>query len=78
MDLVVHQAPQSVGFSRQGYWCGLPFPTPGALSNLGIKPTSPALQADALLSEPPGKPFPLLLLLLLQSHFSRVRLCVTP
>ena len=44
------------GFSRQGYWSGLPCPPPGDLTNLGIKPRSPAWQADSLLSEPPGKP----------------------
>ena len=43
-------------FSRQQYWSGLPFPSPGDLPNPGIKPGSPALQADALPSEPPGKP----------------------
>ena len=43
-------------FSRQGYWSGLPFPSPGDLPNPGIEPGSPALQADTLLSEPPGKP----------------------
>ena len=42
--------------SRQEYWSGLPFPSPGDPPNPGIKPGSPALQADALLSEPPGKP----------------------
>ena len=51
-----HQAPPSMKFSRQGYWSGLPFPSPGNLPNLGIEPGSPALGADALLSEPPGKP----------------------
>ena len=51
-----HQAPQSMGFSRQEYWSGLPFPSPGDLPDPGIKPRSPALQADALTSEPPGKP----------------------
>ena len=50
------QAPLSMGFSRQEYWSGLPFPSPGDLPNLGIKPRSPALQADSLLSEPPVKP----------------------
>ena len=49
------QAPLSMGFSRQEYWSGLPFPFPGALPNPGIKPGFPALQADASLSEPPGK-----------------------
>ena len=43
-------------FSRQEYWSGLPFPSPGDLPNPEIEPGSPALQADALLSEPPGKP----------------------
>ena len=53
---VAHQAPLSVGFSRQEYWSGLPFPSPGDLPNPGIEPRSPALQAYALTSEPPGKP----------------------
>ena len=43
-------------FSRQEYWSGLPFPSPGDLPNSGMEPRSPALQADALPSEPPGKP----------------------
>ena len=53
---VARQAPLSMGFSRQEYWSGLPFPSSGDLSNPGIEPGSPALQADALSSEPPGKP----------------------
>ena len=53
---VAHQAPPSMGFSRQEYWSGLPFPSPGDLPDPGIKPRSPTLQADALTSEPPGKP----------------------
>ena len=52
---VDYQAPPSMGFSRQKYWGKLPFPSPGDLPNPGIKPGSPALQADAVLSEPPGK-----------------------
>ena len=44
------------GSSRQEYWSGLPFPSPGDLPNPGIEPRSPSLQADALTSEPPGKP----------------------
>ena len=44
-----------MGFSRQEYWSGLPFPSPGDLPNPGIEPGSPTLQADALTSEPPGK-----------------------
>ena len=54
---VAHQTPPSMGFSRQEYWNGLPFPSPGDLPDPGIKPRSPALQADALTSEPPGKPY---------------------
>ena len=53
---VAYQAPQSTEFSRKEYWSGLPFPSPGDLPNLGMEPGSPTLQADALLSEPPGKP----------------------
>ena len=53
---VAHQAPPSTEFSRQEYWTGLPFPSPGDLPDPGIEPRSPALQADALPSEPPGKP----------------------
>ena len=53
---VAYQAPPSMGFSRQEYWSGVPFPSPGDLPNPGIEPRSPALQADALPSEPPGKP----------------------
>ena len=51
-----HQAPLSMGFSRQEYWSGFPFPSPGDLPDPGIEPRSPALQADALTSEPPEKP----------------------
>ena len=52
---VACQAPLSMGFSRQEYWSGLPFPSPEDLSDSGIEPRSPSLQADALPSEPPGK-----------------------
>ena len=55
---VAHQAPLSMGFSRQGHWSGLPFPSPGDLPYPGIEPRSPTLEADALTSEPPGKPIP--------------------
>ena len=48
---VARQAPPSMGFSRQEYWSGLPFPSPGDLPDPGIKPRSPALQADSLLTE---------------------------
>ena len=50
---VAYPAPQSMEFSRQEYWSGLPFPFPGDLPDPGIEPGSPSLQADALLSEPP-------------------------
>ena len=53
---IAHQAPMSMGFSRQEYRSGLPFPSPGDLLNPGIKPGSPTLQADSLPSVPPGKP----------------------
>ena len=46
-----------MGFSRQEYWRGLPFPPPGDLPYPGIEPGSPAMQADSLPSELPGKPF---------------------
>ena len=46
----------SMEFSRQEYWSGLPFPSPGDLPDPGIEPGSPTLEADALTSEPPGKP----------------------
>ena len=52
---VAYQASLFMGFSRQEYWSGLPFTSPGDLPDQGIEPGSPALQADALLSEPPGK-----------------------
>ena len=56
---VAYQAPLSMGFFRQKYWNRLPFPSPGNLSNPGIKPmslASPAPLADSLPTEPPGKP----------------------
>ena len=52
---VALQAPPTMGFSRQEYWSGLPFPSPGDLDP-GIEPKSPTLQADALTSAPLGKP----------------------
>ena len=53
---VAYQAPLSVEFSRQEYWGKLPFLSPRDLPDPGINPRSPALQADALPSQPPGKP----------------------
>ena len=54
---VAYQASLSMGFSRQEYWSGLPFPSPGDLPDAGIEPGSPALEADALTSEPPNSCF---------------------
>ena len=53
--IVAYQFPPFIEFSRQEYWSGLPFPSPGDLPDPGIEPRSPSLQADALPSEPPGK-----------------------
>ena len=52
---VARQAPPSMGFPRQEYWSGLPFPSPGDLSNPGIEPVSPALAGGFLTTESPGK-----------------------
>ena len=57
MGSSLHQAPPSMGFSRQEYWSGLPLPSPGNLPDPGIEPRSPALYTDALPSEPPGKSY---------------------
>ena len=54
-QIVALQSPLSMGFSRQEHWSGLPFLSPEDLPDPGIKPRSPALQADSLLSEPPGE-----------------------
>ena len=53
---IVLQVPLSMGFPRQEYWIGLPFPTPGDLSNTGIKLLSPALAGGFFAAESPGKP----------------------
>ena len=56
MDSSLHQASPSMGFSRQEYWSGLPFPSPGSLpNNPGIEPRSLSLWTDALLSQPPAR-----------------------
>ena len=64
-----HQAPLSMGFPRQEYWSGLPFPSPGYLPNPGIEPRSPTLQAVSLLSKPRGKPTARLLPVMISSFF---------
>ena len=53
---IAHQAPLSLGFPRQEYWSGLPFPSPGDLPNSGIEPMSPALAGRSFTAEPAGKP----------------------
>ena len=55
IDCVAHQASLSMEFSRQEYWSGLPFPSPGDLPDPGMEPRSPAFQEDSLPSEPPRK-----------------------
>ena len=62
------QAPLSMEFSRQEYWSGLPFPSPGDLPNPGIKPRSPALQADTLRSKPKRKPIYVWLMIIVQFY----------
>ena len=54
---VAHQAPLSVGFSRQEYWSGLPFLSPGNLPDPGMEPMSPALAGWFFTTEPPGNPY---------------------
>ena len=59
IQTAAHKALPSLGFSRQEYWSGVPFPSPGDLPNPGMEPKSPlspAVQVDSLQSEPPGKP----------------------
>ena len=76
---VAYQVPPSMGFSRQGCWSGLSFPSPGDLPDSGIEPRSPALQADALLSEPPGKPSSYTYLLMGKQHpAQKLLLTVSP
>ena len=58
METVAHQAPLPVGFPRQEYWTGLPFPSTGDLPNLGIEPVSPELAGGFFTTEPLGKPLP--------------------
>ena len=53
---VTHQVPQSMGFPRQEYWNGFPFPSPGNLPKSEIQPKSAVLQVDYFTTEPPGKP----------------------
>ena len=54
---VARQAPMSIGFPREEYWSGLPFPSTGDLPDPGIEPVSPALAGKSFTAEPPGKPY---------------------
>ena len=72
---IAYQAPPSMGFSKQEYWSGLPFPSPGDLPNPGIEPRSPTFQANALTSEPLGKPLMLLISFTSYSYLLCVFLC---
>ena len=69
---VAYQVPLSMGFSRQEYWRGFPFPSPGDLPNPGIKPGFHALQADSLPSEPTGKSFRNVERICISSHWVSV------
>ena len=57
-----------MGFSRQEYWSGLPFPSPGDLPDPGMEPGSPTLQADPLTSDPPGKPIIVYCMLIISQY----------
>ena len=65
-----------MGFSKQEYWSGLPFPAPGDLLDPGIEPGSLMLQADSLLSEPPENSNYLLIIMLIICLFSRDTIAV--
>ena len=54
--ILARQIPLSMGFPRQEYWSGLPFPSPGDLPDPGIEPRSPVLAGGFFITEPPGKP----------------------
>ena len=74
---VPYQAPQSMEFSRQEYWSGLPFPSPGDLPDPDIEPGSPTLPSDALPSEPPGVlKSPTIVVLLSISRFISISVCL--
>ena len=74
---VTHQAPPTMGFSRQEYWSGLPFPSPVDLPDPMIKLMSPALASRFFTNEPPGKPRPIFTLYA-SVQFSSIPLFVTP
>ena len=63
-------------FSRQEYWSVLPCPPPGNLSDPGIEPTSPALQADSLSTEPPGKPIQMIIIISINASLKKLKYSV--
>ena len=75
---VAYQAPPSMGFFRQEYWSGFPFPSPGDLPNPGVEPRFPALEANALTSEPPGKSFQYILNDGYYYHYMRLNHSMAP
>ena len=76
-ELSPHQAPQSIELPRQGYWSGLPFPTPEDLPDSGIKPASPELQADSLLLSHLRRDLVLILILQMTNKETSVHLLPT-
>ena len=73
---VALQAPLPMKFSRQEYWSGLPFPSPGDLPDPGIEPGFPTLQADSLPSEPPGKSYVIICVYICVCVYIYVCVCV--
>ena len=81
MDYSPHQAPLSMGFSRQEYWSGLPFPPPGELPDPRIKPSCPASAADSLAVNHQGSPFLISypsLMFIIFLHISLFIICLSP
>ena len=67
---IAHQTPLTMGFLRQKYWNELPFPSPEDIPSSGMEPRSPALQADSLPSEPPGKP-------IFSTYYPQINICLS-
>ena len=70
------QASSVKEFSRQEYWSGLPCPPPGNLPDSGIEPTPPALQADSLSTEPPGKPIQMIIIININASLKKLKYSV--
>ena len=73
---VARQVPLSMGFPRQEYWSGLPFPSPGDLPDPGIEPASPALAGRFYTTKPPGKPHNILYLLFQKKNGHNFYMCI--